>query len=90
MIAKRYFVSGKVQGVFFRVFTRENAARLKLKGYVKNLFDGRVEVYVEGPAQNLEELHKAIKIGPEHARVENIEIINEKPLETYSDFTIER
>ncbi|HWU53776.1 MAG TPA: acylphosphatase, partial [Tahibacter sp.] len=50
MPAARFFVSGRVQGVFFRAATRTEALRLRLSGYASNLADGRVEVYAEGEA----------------------------------------
>ena len=53
-LAKRFYVSGAVQGVGFRFFVEDVAAKLGIAGYVKNLFDGRVEVYAIGSADQLE------------------------------------
>jgi acylphosphatase len=82
------FVAGRVQGVFFRAFTREVAESLGLKGWVRNLPDGRVEAVFEGKKALIEEALKRIKIGPPAARVDNLEINwNEEP-ENLPDFRI--
>ena len=72
--ALRVVVSGRVQGVMFRDFTRHVAARLGLTGYVHNLPGGRaVEVVAEGEREELEKLLEAVKRGPPHATVEKTE-----------------
>ena len=82
------FVTGRVQGVFFRAFTREVAESLGLKGWVRNLPDGRVEAVFEGPKEVIEEALKRLKIGPPAARVDNLETNwNEAP-ENLPDFRI--
>jgi len=70
-------VSGHVQGVGFRAFTADNAQRLKLTGWVSNLSDGRVEVIVEGPAEQIDKLLKIVAVGP--GRVDNMETTDERP-----------
>jgi len=67
--AKRYFVSGNVQGVGFRYFTQCAAERLQLNGYTRNLPDGRVEVYAIGPADQLAKLRSVLDRGPWGATV---------------------
>ena len=67
------YVSGDVQGVFFRDSTREKAQQLGLSGWVKNLPDGRVEALFEGPSQKIREMVRWCEQGPPHARVENVE-----------------
>lgn len=62
-------VSGRVQGVGFRYFAYDEAVRLGVVGYVRNLFDGDVEVVAEGTKEQLEEFVRAIKRGPAFARV---------------------
>lgn len=69
MPAARFFVSGRVQGVFFRASTRTEALRLHLAGYASNLADGRVEVYAEGEAAAIEALAQWLQQGPPLARV---------------------
>jgi acylphosphatase len=73
MGAARFFVSGRVQGVFFRASTREEALRLRLSGYASNLRDGRVEVYAEGDDEALAQLEQWLRHGPPLARVERLE-----------------
>jgi acylphosphatase len=78
MICRRFFVSGRVQGVFYRDSTRREAQALGLTGWVRNLFDGRVEVFACGAEPQLETLAKWLEIGPEYAKVTNIKVIIEK------------
>ena len=71
-IARRYFVSGIVQGVGFRYFTQDEAERLRLSGFVRNLRDGRVEIYAIGSAENLERLRTLLKRGPRGAMIQHV------------------
>ena len=89
-IARRFYVSGEVQGVGFRYFTQRVAARHQVQGYVRNLPDGRVEAHVEGAPTNVEAFRNDIATGPVHARVELVEEINLEPSHTYTSFRIER
>jgi acylphosphatase len=68
------FIEGRVQGVFYRVFTRDIAHALGLRGWVKNLYDGRVEVLFEGKRELLEKAIKECSMGPPGARVTHIEV----------------
>lgn len=70
--AKRFFVSGFVQGVGFRYFAQDVAERLHLTGYVRNLRDGRVEAYAIGTAEQLTELRAALQRGPRGASVSEV------------------
>jgi acylphosphatase len=72
MSAARFLVSGKVQGVFFRASTRNEALRLGLNGYARNLADGRVEVVASGQAGPLHELEQWLWQGPSGARVDDV------------------
>ena len=83
-VCKRIFISGQVQGVFFRDSTRQVAAGLTLTGAVRNLRDGRVEVLVAGEESDVQSLIKWLKIGPKLAKVSTIEII-ECPLDLLQD-----
>lgn len=71
---QRYIVTGRVQGVFFRATTAAEAERLGLKGWAKNLPDGRVEVVVAGPADALAELSEWLWSGSPGARVDSVEV----------------
>lgn len=66
-------VRGRVQGVSFRYFVTEEAQRLGLRGWVRNRWDGSVEVVAEGPRPQLENLLGALQVGPPAARVEEVE-----------------
>jgi len=72
MPASRFWVSGKVQGVFFRASTREQALRLGLSGRARNLADGRVEVIAAGDGQSLEKLARWLQEGPPSSKVESV------------------
>ena len=71
-VAKRYFVSGMVQRVGYRYFARQLAQRLGIAGYVKNLRDGRVEVYAIGPASVLASIRTELERGPNGASVTGV------------------
>jgi acylphosphatase len=73
MIAKRFLVSGKVQGVFFRASTAAIAQQLGLSGFAKNLVDGRVEVHAQGDELALQKLEEWLQHGPPMARVDSVE-----------------
>jgi acylphosphatase len=68
------FVSGRVQGVFFRAETADMASRLGLGGWVRNLADGRVEALFEGEKQGVEKALEFCRRGPPGARVQNLEL----------------
>jgi acylphosphatase len=71
-IARRYLISGIVQGVGFRYFTQDEAERLRLSGYVRNLRDGRVEVYAIGSQEDLARLRTILERGPRGAMVQHV------------------
>jgi acylphosphatase len=71
-IARRYLISGMVQGVGFRYFTQDEAERLHLSGYVRNLRDGRVEVYAIGTPESLARLRTILERGPRGAMVQQV------------------
>jgi len=88
-IARRFFISGDVQGVGFRFFAQRVAARHQVVGFVKNLDDGRVEALVEGPAPSVEAFKNELATGPRFSAVAHVEEINLDPSGTYSSFRIE-
>lgn len=67
------YVSGDVQGVFFRDSTRDKAEQLGLSGWVRNLPDGRVEALFEGPSEKVREMVRWCEQGPPHAGVEDVD-----------------
>lgn len=86
--ARLYVVRGRVQGVGYRFFAERAASELGLKGYVRNLPDGRVEVYAAGDDQSLDQLGEQLREGPRAARVEGVDE-QDAPLRKYKNFSIE-
>jgi acylphosphatase len=84
------FVSGLVQGVFFRATTTKQAVSLGLTGWVRNLRDGRVEILAEGSTERISEFLAWCKIGPARARVEHLQVQDEKPLGDFVEFQVWR
>jgi len=87
-IARRFLISGRVQGVGFRWFTKDAAARAGVNGWVRNLPDGRVEAWVEGDADAVMRLEAALRLGPRGARVENVYTIEEDAGGGHDGFSI--
>lgn len=74
--AARFIVGGRVQGVFFRAETREQASTLGLRGYAKNLPDGRVDILAVGDAEAIDRLADWLRRGPPQARVDELERVD--------------
>ena len=88
MSAARFLVSGKVQGVWFRASARDQAVALGLRGFARNLPDGRVEVLAAGDAEALEQLAQWLRLGPPLARVDLLERIEAREDEAGAGFTV--
>lgn len=73
-VARRIRVSGRVQGVAYRAWTVDQAQRLGIDGWVRNRRDGSVEIEAAGPADAIDALVEACRIGPPAARVGNVEV----------------
>ena len=73
------YVSGTVQGVYFRATTRDTAEQRGVEGWVRNLDDGRVEAVFEGPEQDVEKLVEFCHEGSSAARVDDVEVTHEEP-----------
>ena len=73
-IARHLSISGRVQCVFFRAWTQEQAERLGVKGWVRNCPDGHVDAHVEGEAEAVEQMIERLREGPSAAQVENVRI----------------
>ena len=82
------FISGGVQGVFFRMHTHKKAIALKLTGWVRNLPDGRVETFAEGPQEKLDEFVEWCHKGPPAARVEKVDTEWSEKENRFGDFRI--
>ena len=80
------FVAGRVQGVFFRSETKHNADRHNVKGWIRNLPDGRVEAVFEGEKEGVQKLIEFCKHGPPSARVTNVELTWENYTGEFASF----
>lgn len=87
-VARRYLVSGRVQGVGFRYFAQDRANREGLHGHVRNLPDGRVEVVAEGDEESLSRFESALWSGPAHARVEHVDSESTAPTGRLTGFLV--
>jgi acylphosphatase len=90
IIARKFLLSGIVQGVGFRYFTQRAAARHQVRGYVRNLEDGRVEAFAQGPARSVEAFKNDLAAGPKYSKVNDLEETVLDPDPAYSAFRIER
>jgi acylphosphatase len=88
LLRVRVFVSGRVQGVFFRAETKSRAQGLGIKGWVRNISDGRVEALLEGEKEKVEQLIAWMKKGPMFAKVEKVEIFEEEYKGEFQNFEI--
>jgi len=86
--ARRFIIHGRVQGVGFRWFTHDAAAREGVHGWVRNLADGSVEVFAEGEIESLRRLEAAVRRGPASARVETFETEEHAPSGRTTGFEI--
>ena len=89
-VARKFIISGTVQGVGYRFFTQRAAARHQVLGYVRNLKDGRVEALAEGDVKSVEDFKHELLAGPTYSTVEEIEETVLEPSNLYSSFRIER
>jgi acylphosphatase len=89
-IARKFYISGIVQGVGFRFFTQRIAAIHQVVGYSRNLKDGRVEAYAEGRPESVEGFKQDLLAGPAYSKVEHLEEIVLDPSGRYSSFRIEK
>ena len=89
IVARRFLISGRVQGVGFRWFAHDAAVREGVAGWVRNLPDGRVEALVEGDAEAVTRVERALRSGPRGASVDNVYVESEMPGGAYRQFDIE-
>ncbi len=78
-VARRYLIAGRVQGVGFRYFAADAAAREGVSGWVRNLADCRVEIAAEGERDAVDRFERAIRHGPPHARVDDVDVTDNVP-----------
>ena len=87
-VARRYLITGRVQGVGFRFFTEAAAVREGLQGWVRNLPDGRVDITVEGESDAIERFERDVRHGPPGARVAHVEVDHAMPTGRETGFSI--
>jgi acylphosphatase len=90
LTARRFVVSGRVQGVGFRAFALDVARAEGLTGWVMNRPDGRVEAHAEGEAAAVERFERRLRRGPPGARIEEVEAFDAAPASHASDFIVRR
>jgi acylphosphatase len=88
IIRRRVVVSGLVQGVFFRAYTRDAARGLGVTGWVRNLPDGSVEAIVEGSPDRVQAMVAWLRRGSPMSRVENVKVHEEQPTGEFTDFGV--
>ena len=90
MVLKRIhiFVTGRVQGVFFRQSTRVMAIKNNVNGWVRNLGDGQVEIVAEGQESNIDALADWCKTGPANSRVDEFELSEENSTDEFANFEV--
>jgi acylphosphatase len=88
IVARRFFISGRVQGVGFRMFAQDVAAIEGVHGYVRNTPDGRVESFVEGEQASVDRVERALRRGPSAARVESVDVEPATPTHRATGFHI--
>ena len=84
------FITGRVQGVFFRVKTRSEAFKRNVVGWVRNLYDGRVEAVFEGEKEDVDKLIDYCKKGPRGAFVTKVDVIPEENTGEFDSFDIRK
>ncbi len=77
----RLYITGIVQGVFFREFIKTNAEKYDVKGFTRNLEDGRIEVFLEGNVDEVDKMRELCKQGPKHSQIQKVE----EKLEKFQD-----
>lgn len=87
-VRRHVFLYGRVQMVGFRYYIIRLAERHGMKGFVRNLPDGSLEIVIEGEQERVSTFIAEAKKGPPAARVEKTEVINEKPAEEFDSFTV--
>jgi len=89
LLARRFLVRGRVQGVGFRWFVEREAHILKIAGWVRNNPDSTVEVLAQGTREQLAGLHSRLREGPRAARVDEVEVKDTDPIPALTSFQIQ-
>ena len=76
--AVRLYIKGLIQGIFFRSFIKTNAEKYNVKGFTRNLEDGRVEVFLEGNSPDVNKMIELCNQGPKHSQIKDVQIKQER------------
>ena len=88
IVARRYIITGRVQGVGFRYFSEAAAARAGVHGWVRNRPDGSVEAFVEGEQGAVDAVEAALRRGPSSSRIDDVRVSEETPTHRATGFSI--
>ena len=88
IVARRYVITGRVQGVGFRYFAEAAAARAGVHGWVRNLPDGSLEAFVEGEESAVDAVEAALRRGPSSSRIDDVRVSEETPTHRATGFSI--
>lgn len=88
--AIRVYYRGTVQGIFFRQFIKDNADRLGIRGFARNMETDKVEAWFQGESDKVNEMIEVCRIGPKHSMIKNVEVKEEKWQDDFKDFKILR
>lgn len=88
IVARRFVIGGRVQGVGFRMFAQASASVENVHGYVRNLEDGRVEAVVEGDQESVDRVERALRRGPSSARIDSFDVEPATPTYRATGFSI--
>ncbi len=83
----RLYLSGSVQGIFFRRFVKDHADKKNVKGYVRNLENGKVEIFLEGNSEDVDSMIPLCKRGPQHSQIRSVEEKEER-FQDFKEFKI--
>lgn len=85
--ALRLFITGSMQSIFYRQFIKDNADKLNVKGFMRHLEDGRIEIFMEGNNQDVNVMTDICKTGPKYAQIRKVEEKDER-MQDFKDFRI--
>ena len=85
----RLLITGSVQSVFFRQFVQQQAVKQNVKGFIRNLEDGRIEIFVEGDQDNVSSMRELCRKGPPHSIIRAVEE-REEPFQDFKEFKVLR
>ena len=83
----RFFITGNVQPIFYNGFIKEHAEKLGIKGFIRKLEDGRIEIFVEGNLEDVNKMAPLCRRGPQHSLIRKVEEREEK-FQDFKDFKV--